>query len=82
MLWCFEREKETLRLETRYDNDTSEFVAIIHYSDGREETKRFTQMDEFRSWLVAFERELEEQHWTSQGAPIFLPDGWPNERLM
>jgi len=41
MVWLFERSDETLQLETRYDNDTSEFVAIIRYADGHEHTERF-----------------------------------------
>lgn len=82
MIWFFERESESLRVETRYDNDTSEFVAIVRYADGREQTHRFTKMDEFRAWLVAFEQSLEADHWVSQGGPSFLPNGWPDERLM
>jgi hypothetical protein len=27
MRWFFERNEESLKLETRYDNDTSEYVA-------------------------------------------------------
>lgn len=82
MLWCFERENETLRLETRYDNETSEFVVIVRYPDGREQTQRFKENDAFRAWLVAFEQSLEAEQWTSQGAPILLPDGWPDKRMM
>lgn len=29
MLWFFDREEESLRLETRYDNDRAEFVATV-----------------------------------------------------
>ena len=39
MLWFFEREKESLRVETRYDNDTSEFVTVVRYPDGHEHTE-------------------------------------------
>ena len=82
MVWFFERSDESLKLETRYDNDTSEFVAIIRYPDGHEHTERFTESKEFRSWLVTFERDLETQHWTRHGGgPVFLPDGWPDKRL-
>jgi hypothetical protein len=82
MVWLFERSDESLKLETRYDNDTSEFVAIIHYPDGHEHTERFTHVDKFRLWLVAFEGDLEMQRWTLQGGgPIFLPDGWPDKGL-
>jgi hypothetical protein len=82
MVWFFERHEESLKLETRYDNDTAEFVAIVHYPDGREQTERFTKADKFRSWLVTFERNIEGQHWTRHGdGPVFLSDGWPDKPL-
>ena len=51
MLWFFERDDESLKLETRYDNDTSEFVVIVRHPDGREQTERFTDGDEYGAWL-------------------------------
>lgn len=81
MLWFFEREEQSLRLETRYDNDTSEFVAVVHYPDGREHTERFIALDEFRTWLLTFESSLDAQRWTNQSGPIILPYGWPNKQL-
>jgi hypothetical protein len=38
MLWFFERDQHSVRLETRYDYDTAEYVAVATYPDGREET--------------------------------------------
>ncbi len=82
MLWFFEGQEESLRLETRYDNDTSEYVVIVHWPDGRQQTERFIEGEAFRTWLVAFEHALEGKRWTRNGPPEFLPDGWPNKRLM
>lgn len=58
MLWFFERDDESLKLETRYDNDTSEFVVIVRHPDGREHTERFTDGDEYGAWLERFETNL------------------------
>jgi hypothetical protein len=80
MLWCFERDDESLKLEMRYDNDTSEFVVIVRHPDGREQTERFTDGDEYGAWLETFERNLEDQHWTRRGV-VIMPDSWPNKRL-
>ena len=33
MIWIFERGEESLRLETRYDNETTEYVLILHHPD-------------------------------------------------
>jgi hypothetical protein len=53
MLWFFDREDESLRLETRYDNDRSEFVAVVRYPDGRERAERFSTLGDFRKWIGA-----------------------------
>jgi hypothetical protein len=81
MLWFFECDDESLTIETRYDNDTSEIVVIVHYPDGHEDTERFANGDECRLWLEAFEQTLAAQNWTGRGGPIILPYGWP-KRLM
>jgi hypothetical protein len=81
MLWFFERDRESLKLETRYDNDTSEYLAIVRYPDGREVTERFSDSDAYRSWIVVFERNLERERWTRhRDGPVVLPDGWPIRR--
>jgi hypothetical protein len=80
MLWFFERKDERLRLETRYDNDRHEFVAVIRWPDGREQTERFTEIREFRKYLVALDRVLEFARWKPT-SPVFLPYGWPDKRL-
>lgn len=59
MLWSFERDDdESLKLETCYDNDTAELVVIVRYPGGHEQSERFTDGDEFRQWLEAFEQNL------------------------
>ena len=64
MIWLFEREDEVLRIETRYDNETSEFIAIVHYPDAQGMTKRFSDGDAYGRWLEEFERSLEDGDWT------------------
>ena len=80
MIWFYSRDNKSLRLETRYDNDTLEYVGLLTHPDGRHESKRFTTVDAFREWLVTLEDELAEEHWTPTGAPHILPDGWPDKR--
>jgi hypothetical protein len=45
-----------MRYEARYDTHTSEFVVAIQYSDGRNETERFSDFGEYRKRLVALEQ--------------------------
>ena len=80
MVWFFERGVQSVCLETRYDNDTAEYVAIATYPDGRQESERFVDADQYRLWLQAWETTLEAEHWTRRGSPIVLSDGWPHRR--
>jgi hypothetical protein len=80
MLWFFERDDQSLRLETRYDNNTAEFVAIVLWPDGREQVERFNNLEAFRDWLVALDHALEAERWKPD-SPIVLPYGWPDKRL-
>ena len=80
MIWFFGRDDQSLRLDTRYDNDTSELVVMLHHPDRRAQTERFTNPEACRTWLLALEHNLELQHWTRHGSPVFLPYGWPHRR--
>jgi hypothetical protein len=80
MLWFFERDQQIVSLETRYDNDTSEYIAVVTYSDGRQVTERFANADGFRSWLQTWEARLEAEQWVRRGDPMLLADGWPTRR--
>jgi hypothetical protein len=77
MLWFFDRDTESLRLETTYDNRTREFVAVVQYPNGQALERRFQRRDEFRKWLEAFERSLAAERWQGR-RPILLPYGWPD----
>lgn len=81
MVWFWTRDNQDLKFETRYDNDTSEFVVALVWPDGRQDIERFTQIEAFRQRLVALEHRLEEDRWKNVGPPIFVPDGFPNKRL-
>ena len=79
MLWFYERNNTSLRLETRYDNQTAEYVAVVHHQDGQQQTERFQKREAFRDWLVAFDQLLEAERWARQGPPVILPNGWPDK---
>ena len=81
MIWFFSRKNQHIRLETRYDNDTSEFVVAIERPDGRRETERFSDLVAYRKRLVALEEQCEAEHWTPSGLPLIVPEGFPNRRL-
>jgi len=80
MLWFFEREDQSLRLESTYDNKTAEFVVSVQWPDGREQTERFAELEACRAWLLAFDNAIEAERWKPNG-PIVLPYGWPDKPL-
>ncbi len=82
MIWFFERDDESLKVETQYDDATSEFVVVVRQPDGDQRTERFADIGAFRTWIEAFDRKLAFEQWTARNGPIILPYGWPNKRLM
>lgn len=78
MVWFFDRAAESLRLETRFDNDTGEFVGVVRYPNGQGLERRFRSGEEFRKWLQAFEAALAAERWQGRRGPIVLPYGWPD----
>jgi hypothetical protein len=76
MIWLYERRNEQLRLETRFDNATGEFVLVQHQSNGTQETERFPSEEAFRVRLTALSAALEQERWNPKGPPVILSDGW------
>ena len=79
MVWFYRRDRLSLSLETRYDNETAEYVAVVVHHDGRREEARFDRRELFTVWLHAFEKRLEDERWATDGPAHILPDGWPDK---
>jgi hypothetical protein len=78
MVWFFERKSAILELETRYDNDTAEYVLIVRPPNADPTTERFGDAEAFRARLQAIERQLLADSWERGKTPQILPDGWPD----
>ena len=76
MVWFYTRHQQSLTLETRYDNATREYVAVLTGLGGAPITKRFTRPEAFQEWIDKMEAELTAGQWTANGPPHILPDGW------
>ena len=81
MVWFFARHRERVQMDTFYDNNSAEFVLRLYYPDGRREIERFASLAQFRQGIVRAEQRLLADHWTQEGEPIFIPDGFPKRRL-
>ena len=79
MLWFFERADQVLELETRYDNETHEYVVERRPPGMTVQIERFSTAAAFRQRLEVIEAGLSEQRWQSKGQPVILPDGWPDK---
>jgi hypothetical protein len=75
MIWIFERQQEVLRVETRFDIETAEFVLRLTAPSGAVQVERFRNVATFQQRLEVLEAELEAERWVQQG-PVFLHDGW------
>lgn len=80
MLWFYTRDQQSLTVETRYDNETGEYVAIVIGATGHPMTQRFSSAPDFRAWLVNLEQDLTAQNWKADGTPHVLSDGWPDKK--
>jgi hypothetical protein len=78
MVWFYKRDQASLSVETRFDNATAEYVAIVVRPDGQQ-TERFLTREAFREWLMALEQQLQHEHWVTDGPVHVLPDGWPHK---
>lgn len=72
----FERESESLRIETRYVSSSKTYEIIWRRADGTTTQESFKGETSFRTRLDEIYTELEEQAWQTLGPPNLLADGW------
>jgi hypothetical protein len=75
MLWIYERADQTLRIETRFDNTSEEYLLIVRSPDGTEQAERFADSVSFKLRLESLEQQLGAEEWQSRGVRM-LRDGW------
>ena len=76
MVYLFERESESLRLETRYIKAQNIYEIIWRRADGTMTRETFNGETSFRSRVAAIQTELEAKDWRHFGPPHLLADGW------
>ncbi len=75
MLWTYERSNQMLRIETRFDNATKEYVLIVRRPDATEQVERFSDPASFQTRLDSLERQLDAEEWENRSVTA-LHDGW------
>ena len=81
MIWLYERGAEVLRVETRFNNLSSQFELVWHRPDGTAESEFFATEDQFRQRLESIEAALKTDHWNINGSPQVLSNGWKDAAL-
>jgi len=76
VIYIFERNSESLRLETRYLSDSKTYEIVWRRADGSVQRENFRGETSFRTRLDEIYSELEEDHWRTIGPPHLLADGW------
>ena len=80
MVWFYKRDRASLSVETRYDNETLEYVAVVSHADGRRDTERFDRREAFSAWLQTFEKRLEAERWAADALHTSLSMAGPISR--
>jgi hypothetical protein len=75
MIWIFEHDEMQVRLETRYDNLSDEYVLITHGMDDGPRTERFKDPESFGARLNVLQGKFDADGWVCR-EPTFLRDGW------
>jgi hypothetical protein len=77
MIWLFERGDEVVRLETRIDAVTKEYVVAIAWADRPDGIERYEDLSLFRARILALEQQLASEHWSQRAdSPTLLADLW------
>jgi hypothetical protein len=76
MVWFFARGNDSVRVETRFDNTSREFVLEVAWANRPLETERFKDLSAFQARVTAVEKQLETESWNQVGNPEILPHGW------
>jgi hypothetical protein len=76
MVWFFARGNDSVRVETRFDNSSAEYVLEIAWANRPVETERFKDQTAFQQRVTAIEARLEAESWAQIGNPEILPHGW------
>jgi hypothetical protein len=76
MIWLFERGDEVVRLETRVDNASGEYVLVSTWADSPPRIERYRDYAKYQARVLALEGQLAADHWTQVGGPTILSDGW------
>lgn len=75
-MWFYERPGASLRIETRVDSATGDYLLQVERPGQPTTTERFKNLHAFEKRLLAIEEQLAAERWTQVSGPEILPHGW------
>ena len=76
MIWTFGCLDDVLRLETRIDPATAEFVIVSSWASGRSKIERFQDAEQFALRIWALKAECQADDWAEIEGPRDPSDRW------
>lgn len=76
MVWFFHRSGQDMRVVTRFDRRSEEYVLEVHWADRPPEHERFASFEAFNQRVQALQAELTGNRWMQSGPPALLAHGW------
>lgn len=76
MIWFFHRAGAEMRVVTRFDQTSGEYVVEVEWPGRDKVLERYTDYDAFNQRVQRLHMELIESRWTQHGTPAIITDGW------
>jgi hypothetical protein len=76
VIWFFQRADEEMRVITRFDRNSEEYVVEIEWPQRDKIIERYTDYGAFNVRVQRLHMELLESRWAQNGTPAVMNDGW------
>jgi hypothetical protein len=76
MIWFFQRAGAEMRVVTRFDQTSGEYVVEVAWPGRDTAIERYTDYDAFNQRVQRLHKELMESRWIQHGTPAIISDGW------
>ena len=76
MVWFFQRAGLEMRIVTRFDRSSREYVVEVEWPNRPAAIERYADYEAFNSRVQKLQVELLESRWEPHGMPALIADGW------
>jgi hypothetical protein len=76
VIWFFQRAGAEMRVVTRFDQTSGDYVVEVEWPDRDRTSERFADYDAFNQRVQRLHAELLESRWMQNGTPALISDGW------